>query len=92
MRARSMLSLNRSFECNIYSLPKTIEFSSVLSNAVAMTVRVQINTINFILIEDDIQTFEIRITVCVSVTRIDNTLSYSFLQTDTDRVSRNVTS
>ena len=62
-----------------YSLPKTVEFSFVLSNAVVETVRVEINAIPFIFFEVDHSKLEsLR---DVSVTRIGDTLSYGFPQT-----------
>ena len=45
------------------SLPKTIEFSFVLSSAVIKTVGAQINAIWFIIFQADVRTFEITITV-----------------------------
>ena len=45
-----------------YSLPKTIEFLFVLSNAIVDTVRVRINAIPFISFEADVRSFEIRTT------------------------------
>ena len=44
------------------SLPKTVEFSFVLSSTVVKTVGAQINAIRFIFFEADVRTFEIRIT------------------------------
>ena len=41
------------------SLPKTVDFFFVLSNAVFETVRVRINVIPFIFFEADIRAFEI---------------------------------
>ena len=45
-----------------HSLPKTIEFFFVLSNAVTKIVRVRIKAFRFIFFEADVRTFEIRIT------------------------------
>ena len=65
----------------LYSLPKTVDFSFVLSNAVFGTVRVRFNAIPFIFFEAEVRTFEIRILGDVSVTRIGDTLSHGFPQT-----------
>ena len=46
----------------IYSLPKTMNFSFILSNVVVDIVIVRINAIRFIFFEADVRTFEIRIT------------------------------
>ena len=57
---------------------KPLSFSFFLSNATVESVRGQINTIQFVFFEGDLQTFEIRITVWSSITRIDDILSYGF--------------
>ena len=44
-----------------FSLPKTTEFSFILSNVVVNIIRVRINAIRFIFFETDVRTFEIRI-------------------------------
>ena len=43
------------------SLPKTIEFFSVLSNAEFTTIRVEVHAMQYVLAEADIRMFEIRI-------------------------------
>ena len=46
----------------LFSLPKTVEFSLVLSNTVVETARAEINAIPFIFCEIDVRPLEIRIT------------------------------
>ena len=46
---------------HLFSLPKTIEFSFVLSNVVVEIVKLRINAIRFIFFKDEFGTFEIRI-------------------------------
>ena len=46
----------------VYTVPKTIEFSFILSNAVVETVKVRINAIPFIFFQADVWPFEIRTT------------------------------
>ena len=64
---------------------KPSNFSFVLWNVVVDIVRVRINTIRFIFFEADVRTFERSKSESlrdVSVTRIGNTFSYSFPQTE----------
>ena len=56
------MNSGNSNEITEFSLPKTIEFSFVLSNAVVETVGALISAIPFIFFEADVRPFEIRIT------------------------------
>ena len=71
--------LNATFFRQI-SLPKTIEFSFVISNAVVETVRVRINAIRFTFFEADARSFEIRITAWGNQNRWH--FSHGFAQTE----------
>ena len=62
---------------------KTIEFSTVLSNAVVKNVRGKINTIQFISLKPIFEHSKSESQCGISVKRIGDNLPYGFPQTDT---------